>query len=182
MCSQNSFSTERKSPSFLRKVRASCCRGALGSRWVRLKSHCSMKFPSYLKRCVILSAAAISLTSCTSLYTSRTTSFNVLGIYPEKRENGYVFRIEAAEDIGKVEAWISQDNWLYMSIPDTSVDTSQLNSLAGCPVVSNMQFFRYTGSVQVTLRLKQKFDHVSVLNYPDDNDVYVVLYEFEDKH
>lgn len=141
-----------------------------------------MKSPFSLRRGIILSAAAISLASCTSLYTSRTTSFNVLGIYPEKRDNGFVFKIEAAENIGKVEAWIDQDNWLYMFIPDTSVDTGQLNSLAQCPEVSDMQIFRYTGSVQVTLRLKQKFDHVSVLNYPDDNDVYVVLYEFEDNH
>ncbi len=69
-------------------------------------------------------------------------------------------------------------NWLYISIPDTNLDSDRLSNLASCPVVSGMQFFRYHGSVQVTLHMKTKFDHVSVLNYRDDNNVYVVLYKY----
>ncbi len=116
--------------------------------------------------------------SCASVYT--TGSFNISGIYPEKRTNGYILRIEAKEKIGRVEAWFGEDNWLYVSVPDTSVNMGELNKISDCPLVSKMALFRFSGSVQVTLQLKEKFDHVSVLSYPDDNNVYVVLYRFKE--
>ncbi len=121
----------------------------------------------------------LSLAACASLYTSRSSSFNISGIYPEERSNGYILKIEAAEKVGNVEAWIGEDNWLYLSIPDTSINVQQLNDLSKCPIVSRMKFFRYAGSVQVTIQLNQKFDQVGVLNYPGDNNVYVVLYRFK---
>jgi hypothetical protein len=122
---------------------------------------------------------AVLLSSCSSLYTSRSTSFNISGIFPEKKENGYVLKIAAVQNIGKVEAWIGENNWLYVSIPDTSINTSQLDDLLSCPIVSKMHFFRYAGSVQVTLQLNQQFDHVGVLSYPDEYNTYVVLYQFK---
>lgn len=127
-----------------------------------------------------MTATALLLASCTSLYTNRTGSYRIKGIQAEEKTNGYVFKIKAAENIGKVEAWIGQDNWLYMSIPDTSINAGQLNNLRKCPVVANMQIFRYGSSVQVTLQLRRTFDHVGVLSYPGDHDVYVVLYSFRE--
>jgi hypothetical protein len=123
---------------------------------------------------------AVVLESCATVFTSRSSVFAVSGIFPEKRNNGYVFKIEASRQLGKVEAWIGQDNWLYMSIPDTSINTVQLKDLTDCPVVSKMQLFRYSGSVQVTLLLNAKFDHVGVLSYPGERNVYVVLYDFRE--
>lgn len=121
---------------------------------------------------------ALFLVSCAEVYTYRNKTYTIAGIQAEEKTNGYVFKIQAAENIGKVEAWIGQDNWLYMSIPDTSVNVRQLDKLRRCPVVSDMQIFRYGSSVQVTLKLNQRFDHVGVLSYPGDFDVYVVLYRF----
>lgn len=139
-----------------------------------------MRIASTLLRASIPATTAVLLVSCASIFTSRTPSFTIAGIQPEERANGYVFKIEAAEKIGKVEAWIGPDNWLYMSIPDTSIDANQLNDLTKCSIVSRMQFFRYGASVQVTLQLTKKFDHVGVLSYPGDNNVYVVLYLFKE--
>ncbi len=121
---------------------------------------------------------SIFLASCATLFTTAAGSYNISGIEAEGRSNGYVFTIEAAGKIGRVEAWMGPGNWLYISIPDTNLDSDRLSNLASCPVVSGMQFFRYHGSVQVTLHMKTKFDHVSVLNYRDDNNVYVVLYKY----
>lgn len=140
----------------------------------------TMRIRFTLLRVLIPVATTVLLASCTSLFTSGTGTYTITGIQPEAKSNGYVFKIVATQEIGKVEAWIGQGDWLYVSIPDTSIDTGQLAGLRNCPVVSNMQFFRYGSSVQVTLQLNQKFDHVGVLSYPGDNNVYVVLYKFTD--
>lgn len=121
--------------------------------------------------------AAMVIQSCATVFTPYTTSPRISGIKAEQRSNGYIFKIEAHGKIGRVEAWVGPDNWLYMSIPDTSVNQAGADALRGCPIVSDMRFFRYRESVQVTLHLNQIFDHVSVINYPNDDNVYVVLYK-----
>lgn len=138
-----------------------------------------MRFSIAGLNAVIAAALSVLLASCASIFSSRTPSFNISGITAEPRTNGYIFRIDASQKIGNVEAWIGEDNWLYISIPDTSVNSRQLNELTTCSIVARVKFFRYAGSVQVTLQLKQKFDHVGVLSYPSDNNVYVVLYLFK---
>ena len=138
-----------------------------------------MRFSIARLNAVIAAALSVLLVSCASIFSSRTPSFNISGITAEPRTNGYIFRIDASQKIGNVEAWIGEDNWLYISIPDTSVNSGQLNELTKSSVVSRVKFFRYAGSVQVTLQLTQKFDHVGVINYPGDNNVYVVLYQFK---
>ncbi len=139
-----------------------------------------MRSSGILIRTGVLFFAAILLQSCATLFTSSPGSYKITGIRPEERENGYIFRIEASGRIGKVEAWIGPDNWLYMTIPDTNLDAGSISNLTRCPIVSNMRFFKYKGSVQVTLHLNQKFDHTSVLNYANDDNVYVVLYKFKE--
>jgi hypothetical protein len=134
-----------------------------------------MRFSVAGLNAVIAAALSVLLVSCASIFTASTPSFDISGITAEPRTNGYVFRIDASQKIGNVEAWVGEDNWLYISIPDTSVDSRQLNELAKCSVVANVKFFRYAGSVQVTLQLKQKFDHVGVLRYPGDDDVYISI-------
>ncbi len=139
-----------------------------------------MRITSTVVRPAILLVMGTMLASCASMFTSRPGTFTVRGIFAEKRTNGYVLKIEAVRQLGKVEAWIGENNWLYMSISDTSINTLQLQDLANCPIVSKLQLFRYTGSVQVTLLLNRRFDHVGVLSYPGEENVYVVLYDFGD--
>lgn len=106
-------------------------------------------------------------------------AYDVSGLVPEAKSNGYVLKIEAAKDIGKVEAWIGADNWLYITIPDTSVDFKKLDEVKKSALVRNAHFFRYKSSVQITLQLDGKYHDVQVLRYPRDRNVYVVLYQSE---
>ena len=121
----------------------------------------------------------ILMSSCTAVYTTSESAFNIAGIVAEQKSNGYVLKIEAVKRVGNVEAWIGQDNWLYITIPDTSIDVAQLKGLEKSPVIAKVQLFTYQTAAQITLQLKEKFDHVEVLRYPDDNNVYVVLYQFK---
>jgi len=133
-----------------------------------------------LRLTVILMVVAMSaFFGCTAVYTERNSDFDISGIVAEEKENGFVVKIETAKEIGGVEAWIGADNWLYISIPDTDVDLTKFDELKKNHLIEEAEFFHYPGSVQVTLRLKEKMDHLEVLHYPDDRNVYVVLYQFK---
>ncbi len=138
--------------------------------------------PDMLKRWVITGVVCailcVSMSSCTTLYNS-SPKYDISGVFEEYRTNGLVFKIVSAKYLKGVEAWLGEDNWLYITIPDSSMKVSQLHSLDGSKAVEKTQFYKHQSSVQVTIKLKQKFDHVDVLRYPDDRNTYVVLYHFK---
>lgn len=120
---------------------------------------------------------AILLVSCTALLRTVNSGYDVTGIVGEPKENGYLLRIESASRLKNVQAWIGQDNWLYITIPDTNVNENRLSRLRTDSVITGVKFFRYENSVQLTVKLSQPFGHVEVLQYPDNDNVYVVLYK-----
>ncbi len=110
---------------------------------------------------------------------SRRPALTCVQLRPAKDTNGGVVKIIAAKKINNVEAWLGNNNWLYITIPDTSISTLWLNRLKKNLLVEKTEFFRYAEAVQVTLKLREKMDHVEIIRYPDDNNIYIAL--FEDK-
>ena len=144
--------------------------GALDRRWV---SHVGKS----LAQVLIAGCLSMLVSSCSSVSLLSTPSFDISNIVPEPKTNGYVLKIEAARKVGRVQAWLGEDNWLYITIPDTSIDLAKLGELKGNPLIRSTQIFRYKNSVQVTLQLNGDFRDVQVLRYPGDNNVYVLLYQ-----
>lgn len=126
---------------------------------------------------LFLAAAAVVFSSCSSVNVMSAPAYDISGLVLEQRSNGYILKIEASRPIGTVEAWIGQNNWLYVTIPDTSVDFSKLSELKKDSLVRDAQFFRYESSIQVTLQLNGKYHDVQVLRYPKDRNIYIVLYK-----
>ncbi len=119
---------------------------------------------------------SIYLSSCSSVSVMSVPEFDITRIVPEPKANGYLLKIEASREVGKVAAWIGQGNWLYITIVDTSIDFKKLDDLKKSPLVRNTRIFRYESSVQVTLQLNGQFRDVQVLRYPGDNNIYIALY------
>jgi len=136
-----------------------------------------MKPTTILLSVLMISTITLSVESCTSFFTTSSEGFDVREIVPEPRENGCVLKIVSRKEIDNVSAWIGQGNWLYISIPDTSINLAQINRLSDSRSVERTQVFRYQSAVQITLLMKDKFDHADVLHYPDDTNIYVVLYK-----
>ncbi|MGO9481678.1 MAG: hypothetical protein ACLP05_07855 [Candidatus Kryptoniota bacterium] len=132
------------------------------------------------KAAVLIAAmASFMFAACAAVYTESEASFDVRAITASQRSNGGVVKIIAAKKINNVEAWLGNNNWLYITIPDTSISTLWLNRLKKNLLVEKTEFFRYAEAVQVTLKLREKMDHVEIIRYPDDNNIYIAL--FEDK-
>ncbi len=120
-----------------------------------------------------------SFSACTTFYTARGNLFDISGISAETRTNGIVVTISATKQIGHVEAWIGDNNWIYITIPDTSVDFTRLRRLEENPIIAEMKCFKYAEAFQISLQIKEKVDQLDVVRYPDDYDVYISLYRFK---
>ncbi|MCL5268642.1 MAG: hypothetical protein M1469_11155 [Bacteroidetes bacterium] len=131
----------------------------------------------FLVAVLIACGMSALFSSCSSVSLLSVPSFDISRIVPEQKSNGYILKIEAVRQIGNVQAWIGEDDWLYITIPDTSIDFNRMNELKKSPLIRSTQIFRYESSVQVTLQLNGKFHDVQVLRYPGDNNIYVVLYQ-----
>jgi hypothetical protein len=126
-----------------------------------------------------LGLIALSISSCASLYTERENSFDIARISAAEKTNGFVVTISATKQIGKVEAWIGNDNWLYITIPDTNVNLAQIASLEKNPLFVKTECLKMDEVVQLSLQMREKVDQLNVVRYPDDNNVYVALYRFK---
>ncbi len=126
---------------------------------------------------MLLFAACCFFPACAAVYRAAGGEYDVGAITASQKSNGWVIKIEATTNISDVTAWLGNDNWLYITIPDTSVNVRQLNQLEQSPIVAKEEFFRYEEAVQVTLQLQEKMDQVVILRYPDNDNIYVVLYQ-----
>lgn len=128
---------------------------------------------------VTLSLITLSISSCATMYTGNEKSFDITQISATEKTNGFVVTISATKKIGNVEAWIGNDNWLYLTIPDTNVNLAQITSLKKNPLFMKIEYFKMNEVVQLSLQMKDKVDQLDVVRYPDDNDVYIALYKFK---
>jgi hypothetical protein len=114
---------------------------------------------------------------CTSVFTAGSLhDIDITGIRALEKSNGYIVEISANKKIGNVEAWLGDNNWLYITIPDTNISGRQVNDLSRSRLIKRTEIFRYPGAVQVTLQLRDDVEHVEVVRYRDSDNIYVVLY------
>jgi len=125
-----------------------------------------------------MSLIVLFISSCASMYTENEKLYDITKISAAEKENGLVVKISAAKKIGTVEAWIGDDNWLYITIPDTNIDFDQIMELEKNPMFVKMEYFKMNQVIQLSLQMKKKADQLEVVRYPDYNDVYIALYKF----
>jgi len=121
--------------------------------------------------------SCILFAACATIYAPTQHEYDVSQITAVGKSNGGIIKIFADKRINDVAAWLGDNNLLYITIPDTSIDARRLSQLVKSSMVAKVEFFRYKEAVQVTLQLREKMDHVEVVHYPGNYDVYVVLYQ-----
>ncbi len=135
------------------------------------------KLAGTIGRYVLLWLLVSTLQSCTAVMNSFSSNYVVTGIFGEPKANGYLLKIEATGRIKHVEAWIGENKWVYVTIPDTNVDETRLKSLKHDSIVKGIKLFRYKDSVQLSVQLSESFSHVDVVRYPNNNNIYVILFK-----
>jgi len=114
------------------------------------------------------------MSSCIPIF-KRAPGFDVSNLIIEKKRNGYVVEIVSGRRIDGVEAFVTQSNWLVITIASTSVDLGRLRSMKPFGIVSKIETESFESSVQVSMKLNVKVKSVEVVNDQPTTNVFVNL-------
>jgi hypothetical protein len=117
---------------------------------------------------------AVLVSSCATMFTP---SYDISGMNVEQKENGYLFELSARRPIKDVTAFISQDNWLVITLVGATVDFDRLRTWPPNDLIARVQVVGYSTSVQLTLKLKKHFHSCDVVRPPDSNNIDIALFE-----
>lgn len=123
---------------------------------------------------LIVAGMSIVISSCIPFF-RRAPGFDVSNLIIEKKRNGYVVEIVSGRKIDGIEAFVTQSNWLVITIASTNVDIERLKSLKPVGIVSKFEIERFKTSVQVSMRLTVKIKSVEVVNDQPTTNVFVNL-------
>ncbi len=120
-----------------------------------------------------LAGIALSLGSCVPFIASR---YDVTDMNVERKSNGYLVVFTATKPVDDVEAFVSQSDWLIVTIANASVDSEKLSSASFHGIFRKIETQKFKSSVQVSLQLAQKFEKAEVVRDPDTYDFFVELF------
>jgi N-acetylmuramoyl-L-alanine amidase len=79
--------------------------------------------------------------------------FDITGLELEARENGYLLTVKANRKLGKIEAYITSDSWVILTIADAVADTIALGRYEINDVIRRVLIFQSPTSVQLTFQV-----------------------------
>ncbi len=122
---------------------------------------------------IFLAGLAISFDSCVPFIAPRC---DVTGLSIEKKSNGYLVTVKANKRIDDVEAFVSQSQWLIITIANASVDTEAIESVRPSGIFRKIITDSFGSSVQVSLQLSQTVEKVELVRAPDTDDFFVTVF------
>ena len=112
------------------------------------------EFVSLLER---LSPLGVSLQAESHLLTKEPVTaesqFDITGLAVEPRLNGYLLTINMARKPGNIDAFLSHDGWLYVTINDAWADTVALSRFKPTDAIRRVLVFQSPTSVQLTFQV-----------------------------
>ncbi len=94
----------------------------------------------------------------------------------DQKLNGCLVELVSNRRPGEVEAFITHDNWLIITIVGATVDFDRLRSTEPNDLISMCQVVGSRTSVQLSLKLKQEFRSCEVVRGPSDTNVSIALF------
>jgi hypothetical protein len=125
---------------------------------------------------LILFACTIILESCVPFFKP---GFNVSDFKIERKSNGYFVWFTANKRIDGVEAFVSNSNWLIITIVDTSIDLEKIRSTKPTGIIQSIETERFKSSVQVSMKLSENVERVEVVHDPGTYDIGIDLFTIQ---
>lgn len=102
--------------------------------------------------------------------------FDITGVEVEPRVNGYLLTIQASRKLNNIEKWLKRpDGWLFITIPDATVDIAALRSVKKAGVIREVLVFPSPTSVQLTFRVAPDVVEADLITDPESNNILVSL-------
>ena len=104
------------------------------------------------------------------------SAFDIADLIVEQRKNGYLVRIKSKRHFDEYEAWLRQDNWLYVTIANARADTNRLNAIKPTGIVQRLVAIQSPTAVQLTFKLKEHAESAQILPDPSSDDLLLSIH------
>jgi len=102
--------------------------------------------------------------------------FDITGMELEPQLNGYLMTINASRKLSDVEAWLKEDGWLFVTIPEATVDTIAFQKIRAFGAIREILVFPSPTSVQLTFRVAPDvLPPPEITSDPSSNNIYISL-------
>lgn len=126
-----------------------------------------------LGHAAVLTLLALTVNSCASFFLPE---YDVSDISVQKKDNGYLILLAVNRDIRDVSAFVTNENWLVVTIVGATVDFDHLRSMGPNDLFSSVEVIGFKTSVQVTLKLKPEVKSCEVVHDQSDRDIAISLF------
>lgn len=104
------------------------------------------------------------------------SQFDITGVEVEPRLNGYLLTILASKKLNDVEAWLKEDGWLFVTIPDATIDTVAIKNARPYGAIRQILVFPSPTSVQLTFRVAPDVvPPPEIISDPESNNIFISL-------
>jgi len=118
-----------------------------------------------LQRACFALAVAVSLAGCGLLPSASVTRTPVVSL--ELKENGFLIDLPGNDRHPQVEALVTQEHWVIVTIVDPLFDLEPFDRFTS-PHVDSVEVTRFTSAVQVALRFSDHVGEAYVVSSPSD--------------
>jgi len=101
--------------------------------------------------------------------------FDIASVGVEGRKNGYLLRIHSKKRVADSERFLRDDNWLYITLPNVTVDTAALNATEPSSLIEQTVAVQSPTSAQISFKLAKKVSTSEVVQDARSNDVLISL-------
>jgi len=123
----------------------------------------------------MLAGFSILLSTCNPAG-RRASAYDVSDLKIEQKDNGYLVELVNSRDIAGIEAFITQSNWLVITVADASVDVGKVKMLKPFGIIQKIEVDEFATAVQISLKLSEKTGPVEIVRDPHSSNVYVSIF------
>ncbi|HTX18791.1 MAG TPA: N-acetylmuramoyl-L-alanine amidase [Bacteroidota bacterium] len=108
--------------------------------------------------------------------TGQPRQYDVASVGVEARRNGYLLRIHSKKQITDADKFERDDGWLYVTLPNATVDTLALDAIQPTPLFDRVLAVQSPTSAQIAFKLTKKVATSEILSDSGSDDVLISLH------
>jgi hypothetical protein len=132
-----------------------------------------MKPRSKHSRVAALLAISLLLRGCTA--SPPALKHAMVEVLTDSMKNGYLIEIHTRNPVGSVNAFISRERWLIVTIVDSTLTTDKLESYRS-PIVDSVEVAHFRTSLKLAFRLTLPVDAAEVIHENPSRNILISLF------
>lgn len=102
--------------------------------------------------------------------------YDVSDLRIEQKDNGYLVELINTRNVDGIEAFITQSDWLIITVAGASVDVGKVRKLKPFGIIRKIEVDEFETAVQISMKLSGKAGPVEIVRDSHSNNVFVSVF------